>query len=120
MTTRSRSLRSGYGLIRLDPNLLPRLRRARRVLRKSAGAIVNDAVRQYLGRRELDVEPGMQGIETRLREYRRRDPDFSDAWRQFIDAETRLGAEDPVEGRVVDSVAPGPVQAAVRKLLKGS
>ncbi len=59
---------------------------------------------------------GCRNILDRVRAYRRTDPDFDKMWDEFVDAEARFGAEDPVEGSTQKSA--GPAQTLVRDLLR--
>jgi hypothetical protein len=63
----------------------------------------------------------------KLKAYKHADPKFASARAQFVEAEVRYGADDPLEGVVFDIEPPqrktgkskmGPSQAMVRELLK--
>jgi hypothetical protein len=78
--------------------------------------LINEALRSYVARRSAEVEGGLQDILDRVRAYRRADPDFEKMWAEFVDAEARHGAKDPVEGRLQKNA--GPAQTLVRNLLR--
>lgn len=102
--------------LRLDPSLLSGLELLQHVMKKPLNRLINEAVRSYVARRSAEVEGGLQDILDRVRAYRRTDPDFDKLWDEFVDAEARFGAEDPVEGSTQKSA--GPAQTLVRDLLR--
>lgn len=102
--------------LRLDPSLLSGLELLQHVMKKPLNRLINEAVRSYVARRSAEVEGGLQDILDRVRAYRRTDPNFDKMWDEFVDAEARFGAEDPVEGSTQKSA--GPAQTLVRDLLR--
>lgn len=95
--------------------------------------LVNEAVKDYVERRSREVEHGLEATLAKLRAYRQRDPHFKEAIGALVDAEARLGKEDPAEGKVVIGKLvngqlvgeqtiqhAGPVQAGVHRLLNAS
>ncbi|MBI2752542.1 MAG: hypothetical protein HYX46_03365 [Betaproteobacteria bacterium] len=103
--------------LRLDPALLSGLELLQQIQKKPLNRLINEAVRSYVARRSAEVEGGLQDILDRVRAYRRTDPDFERMWAEFVDAEARYGADDPVEGSTQKSA--GPAQTLVRNLLRG-
>ena len=102
--------------LRLDPALLSGLKLLQQLERQPLNRMINEALRSYVARRSAEVEGGLQDILDRVRAYRRTDPDFDKMWGEFVDAEARYGAEDPVEGSARKNA--GPAQTLVRNLLR--
>ncbi|MBI3915449.1 MAG: hypothetical protein HY322_00380 [Betaproteobacteria bacterium] len=102
--------------LRLDPALLSGLRLLQHLEKQPLNRLINEALRSYVARRSAEAEGGLQDILDRVRAYRRSDPDFEKMWAEFVDAEARYGAEDPVEGSSQKNA--GPAQTLVRKLLR--
>jgi len=83
--------------------------------------LLNEAVKNFLIRRgpkELNLETSL----TRLRAYRKRDPEFRQALNAFVESEASL--DDPLEGEVVEGnlvngqlETTGPAQSRIRELL---
>jgi len=103
--------------LRLDPALLNGLKLLQHLEKRPLNRMINEALRGYVARRSAEVEGGLQDILDRVRAYRRTDPDFDKMWAEFVDAEARHGAEDPVEGSLQKRA--GPAQTLVRNLLRG-
>jgi len=103
--------------LRLDPALLSGLKLLQHLEKRPLNRLINEALRSYVARRSAEVEGGLQDILDRVRAYRRTDPDFDKMWGEFVDAEARYGAEDPVEGSTQKSA--GPARTLVRNLLRG-
>jgi hypothetical protein len=91
--------------------------------------LVNEAVKDYVRRRNRDVENELESTLASLRAYRERDPEFEQAIAAFARAEVRHGKEDPAQGEVVigdlvngqlvERQEGGPVQQEIRRLLDG-
>jgi predicted transcriptional regulator len=103
--------------VRLEPRLLRGLELLRGFTKKPLNRLVNEAVLGFIERRSAQVESDLQDQLARVRAYRRSDPGFERAIGELVDAETRHGARDPIEGR--SRKATGPAQAKVRELLGG-
>ena len=119
--------------VRIDPSAQAALENLSRVLKRPMNQLVNEAVKDYVERRSREVERDLEATLTSLRAYRQRDPHFQAAVAAYVDAEARLGKEDPAEGKVViGKLANGrlveertiegasPLQAEVRRLLNAS
>jgi len=119
--------------VRIEPLAQAALENLSRVLKRPMNQLVNEAVKDYVDRRSQEVEHGLEATLAKLRAYRRRDPQFKEAIAAVVDAEARLGKEDPVEGQAVIGKLvngqlveeqtiqdPGPVQAAVRRKLSAA
>lgn len=96
--------------VRLDPQLQEGLMLLQAVLEKPLNRMVNEAVRRFIETRTAEVESDLQQVLTRVRAYRRSDPNFGNAIAQFVSAETSLASNDPVEGST-------PATAAARNRL---
>lgn len=103
--------------VRLDPVLQEGLALLQGVDKKPLNRLVNEAIRDYLEKRGAAVEAELQQILSRVRAYRRADPNYQRAIAEFVAAEAALGAGDPVEGRA--EPAAGPAQRMVQALLRG-
>jgi hypothetical protein len=114
---------------RIEPNVQVGLENLSRLLKRPMNQLVNEAVKDYVRRRNREVERNLESTLASLRAYRERDPEFEQAIAAFARAEARYGKEDPAEGdvvvgklvngRLVDEPASGPVQTEIRKLLDG-
>jgi hypothetical protein len=102
--------------VRLDPALQRGLALLQAVVKTPLNRLVNEAVRSYLERRSAEVEADLTQILKRVRAYRRSDPNFDKLWNEFVEAEARHGAEDPVEGHTEKTA--GPAQSMVHELLR--
>ncbi|MDN5836035.1 MAG: hypothetical protein L0H12_01630 [Nitrosospira sp.] len=58
-------------------------------------------MKNYVDQRNREVEHDLEATLTSLRAYRTRDPHFKEAIAALVDAEARLGKDDPAEGKVV-------------------
>ena len=82
--------------------------------------LLNEAIQSYLQRRGKK-ERALEATLAKLREYRKKDPDFSRADAAFVEAEATL--DDPTEGRIIDERSArenkrsGPIQRKVREVL---
>ena len=99
--------------LRLEPAFEVGLRILKDVLGKPVNKMVNEAVGEYIQRRGAEVETSLTGTLERLKACRQADPNFEYDRRQFIAAEARYSAHDPMEGVVYD-VQP-PTRAATEK-----
>jgi len=113
--------------LRLIPEFEVGLGLLKNILHKPVNKMVNEAVGEYIERRTAEVETDLRGVLEKLKAYKRADPKFAAARAQFVEAEGRHGAVDPVEGVVFDVEPPqrkagksrmGPSQAMVREVLK--
>ena len=112
--------------LRLRPEFEVGLGILKSVLRKPVNKMVNEAVGEYIERRAAEVETDLSGVLEKLKAYKRADRKFAAARAQFVEAEARYGADDLVEGVVVDVEPPrrsvgksktGLSQTMVRELL---
>jgi len=105
--------------LRLTPEYEAGLALLKTALGKPINKLVNEAVGEYIQNRTAELEANLTGLLDQVKAYRRADPAFKQALAKFADAEARHGADDPVEGVVVDVEPPtvGPAQARVRELL---
>jgi hypothetical protein len=113
--------------LRLAPEYEAGLALLKGVLGIPVNKMVNEAVGEYIRKRSAEVEADLAGVLEQVRAYRRADPQFKQARARFVDAEARLGSDDPLEGVVVDVAQPaakrrtakaGPAQTLIRELLK--
>jgi hypothetical protein len=112
---------------RIEPNVQAGLENLSRVLKRPMNQLVNEAVKDYVRRRNWEVERNLESTLASLRAYRERDPDFEQAIAAFARGEARYGKGDPAEGEVavgklvdghlVEEPASGPVQTEIRQLL---
>ena len=102
--------------LRIDPALLSGRKLLQHLEKQPLNRLINEALRSYIARRSAEVEGGLQDILDRVRAYRRTDPDFEKMWAEFVDAEARYGAEDPVKGSSQKQA--GPARTLVRNLLR--
>jgi predicted transcriptional regulator len=101
---------------RIDPTVQAGLYRLSKLLHRPQNQLVNEAVRDFVARRSVELEVDLEATLKELRAYRRKDPGFERAIAAFADAEAGAG-EDPAEGRVVSG--PGPAQRRMRFLIDG-
>ncbi len=87
--------------IRLDPVTQFALENLSRVSKRPMNHLVNEAVKDYVVRRSSDLAQDLEATLASLRAYRLSDPDFEKAIAGFVDAERKIGKDDPVEGQVV-------------------
>ncbi len=98
---------------RIDPTVQARLSILSRVLGQPLNQLVNEAVRDFVFRRSLEVEADLEATLEKLRAYRQRDPHFAGAIEDYVDAEATL-SEDPAEGVRAEL---GPAQTRMLELL---
>ena len=83
---------------------------------RSANHLVNEAIKEYVAKRSLEVESELQETLSELRAYRMRDPDFESAIADIAKAEASA-AHDPADGEVVKRSKP--LRVRLRGLLNG-
>jgi predicted transcriptional regulator len=86
-----------------------------KVRRRTVNQLITEAVNEYLLRRHPE-ERELEDQLARLREYRRRDPQFEKAIRAFVKDE--LEHDDPAEGRP-EKPKSTTLQKEIRALLNG-
>jgi len=112
---------------RIEPVTQAALEALSKTLKRPMNQLVNEAVKQYVARRSVEVERDLEETLERLRAYRELDPDFQRAIDRVAKAESEIGREDPAEGELVLGTLidgrlrdePGPVQAEIDQLLHG-
>ncbi|HSS51456.1 MAG TPA: hypothetical protein VLX28_21135 [Thermoanaerobaculia bacterium] len=101
---------------RIDPAVQMGLSMLSRVLGRPQNQLVNEAVRDFIARRNREVEIDLEATLEALRAYRKSDPNFERAIADYVDAEATL-KEDPAEGQRAEDL--GPAQKRVLELLNG-
>jgi hypothetical protein len=86
------------------------------MLDQSLNQLANEALREYVAKRTLEVEVDLEATLRELRAYRAGDPKFERAIAAFADAEA-AGTHDPADRSVVTQI--GATQAKVQDLLNG-
>lgn len=99
---------------RIDPVVKAGLSRLSKLRRKSLNHLANEAIKEYVARRTVEIEHELEATLEDLRAYRRSDPDFARAIAAAVDAEV-AARHDPAEGRVVEDA--GRAESVVRDLL---
>ena len=99
---------------RVDPVVKAGLTKLSELTHKSLNHLANEAIKEFVARRTLEVEDELEATLEDLRAYRKSDPDFERAIAEFVDAEM-TATHDPAEGRVVSKV--GRTESAVLDLL---
>ena len=99
---------------RIDPVVKAGLFKLSKLMNASANQLVNEAIKEFLARRFLEVEDELESTLEELRAYRKSDSDFERAIAEFVEAEMTV-KHDPAEGRVVTE--PGRKESVVRNLL---
>ncbi len=107
--------------LRMEAEERAALENLSRIERRPVNQLLNEAVKSLLlrrGPRERSLETSLE----RLRAYRKRDPELSEARKAFIDSEASLADPlegEPIEGKLIDGrVAPiGPTHSRIRELL---
>lgn len=99
---------------RIDPTVKAGLTKLSKLTRKSLNQLANDAIKEFVARRTLEVERELEATLDELRAYRRSDPDFERAIEAVVQAEA-TATHDPAEGRAVEQ--PGRTETAVLKIL---
>lgn len=101
--------------LRMDPVVRDGLSKLSTILGRSLNDLTNEALKEFITRRTLEVERGLESTLADLRAYRQRDPNFERAIGAVADAEASA-KHDPAEGHVVN--AAGATESIVIKLLK--
>ena len=85
---------------RIDPVVKAGLAKLGKLTNASLNQLANEAIKEFVVRRTLEVEDELESTLEDLRAYRKGDPDFEHAIAAFAEAET-TAKHDPAEGRVV-------------------
>lgn len=99
---------------RIDPVVKAGLSKLSKLKHTSLNQLANEALKDFVARRMLDVEGELDSTLEDLRAYRKSDPDFEHAIAEFVEAEVTV-KHDPAEGHVVTEV--GQNEAVVLGLL---
>lgn len=99
---------------RIDPAVKIGLSKLSKIKHKSLNQLVNEAIKEYVARRTLEVENDLESTLEDLRAYRKSDPDFERAIADVVEAEA-TAKQDPAEGQVV--MEAGRTEAVVLDLL---
>ncbi len=99
---------------RIDPVVKTGLSKLSKLTRKSLNQLANEAIKEFVARRTLEVEDELEATLEDLRAYRKSDPDFEHAIAEVVEAEMTV-KHDPAEGRVVTEI--GRNEAVVLDLL---
>ena len=102
---------------RLDSDVQAALDHLSQLLHRPKNRLINEAVKLYVEQESLKVEKELSATLTAMRAHRQRDANFEQTIDAFVDAEARLGAADPVEGRPV--IVESPVRTKIRRMLNG-
>jgi predicted transcriptional regulator len=98
---------------RIDPVLKDGLSKLSRLEHRSLNQLANQAIKEFVARRMVEVEDDLASTLEDLRAWRKQDPDFALAIAEFVNAE--VTEDDPAEGRVVTRA--GPTEAALLQIL---
>ncbi len=85
---------------RIDPVVKTGLSKLSKLTRKSLNQLANEAIKEFVARRTLELEDELESTLEDLRAYRKRDPDCERAIAAVVEAEMTV-KHDPAEGRVV-------------------
>ncbi len=99
---------------RLETKLEAALDHLSEITRRTKNSLINEAVRNLVEKRGLELENELEQTLEKLRAYRQKDPDFEEAIDAFARAEVAGAGEDPLEG--VISGPQGAVQSEIREL----
>lgn len=104
--------------IRLDPIVKAGLAKLSKLKHQSLNQLANEALREFVAKRTLEVENELESTLEELRAYRRSDPNFERAIAAFVEAEVTAD-HDPAEGRVltVTEARVGQTESVVLDLL---
>jgi hypothetical protein len=91
---------------RLDPPVQESLLKLQRFLNVPQNRLVNEAVKVFVEQKTSEVVANVEDLVASVRLHREADPDFEQAIAQLVNAESKLGGTDPVEGSVVAELAP--------------
>lgn len=83
---------------------------------KSANQLANEAIKEFVAKRSMEVENELTDTLSQLKAYRTRDPDFGRSIADFVETEA-LSIDDPVEGKAVKKAEA--LQVRLRSLLNG-
>lgn len=83
---------------------------------RSSNQLVNEAIKEFVAKRSLEIESDLQATLADLRAYRKGDPNFDAAIARTAEIETSV-LDDPAEGKVVTKARP--LKARLRSLLDG-
>ena len=100
---------------RLEPAVQAALDILSTVLKRPKNRLINEAVKLYVQQKSREVEQELEGTLRALRAYRRKDPAFKKAIKEFIEAEAKFAGGDPAEGRQIG--VKGNVQSQIRRKL---
>ena len=89
---------------RIDPVVRDGLFKLSELLHRPANQLANDALKEYVDRRIVEVEDDLESTLEDLRAYRESDPNFDRAIAEIADAEARM-KNDPAEGKRVKPTA---------------
>ena len=99
---------------RLDPVVKAGLSKLSELQHQSLNQLANQAIKEFVARRIVEVENELESTLADLRAYRKSDPDFERAMIAVVEAEV-AAKDDPAEGTVVKDV--GQTEAVVLDLL---
>ena len=99
---------------RIDSVVKAGLSKLSKLKHESLNQLANQAIKEFVTRRTLEVEAELESTLEDLRVYRKCDPDFERAIDEFVEAEM-TAKHDPAEGRVVSEV--GRTESVVLDLL---
>ena len=89
---------------RIEPVLKEGPSKLSRLEHRSLNQLANQAIKEFVAKRMLEVEDDLESTLEDLRAYRKRDPDFARAIAEIVDAE--VTGHDPAEGHVVPHGGP--------------
>lgn len=99
---------------RIDPVVKEGLSKLSKLKHQSLNQLANEAIKEFVARRTLEVVDELESTLEDLRAYRKSDPNFERAIAAFAEAEITV-KHDPAEGRVVTEA--GRTEAVVLNLL---
>ena len=73
---------------RIDPVVKDGLSKLSNLLHQSLNQLANEAIKEFVARRILEVENDLESTLEDLRAYRKSDPNFERAIADFVEAET--------------------------------
>jgi len=85
--------------IRLKDDVQSALATLSKYTHVTMNTLVNEAVQSYLDQNLPQAENELEATLTKLRSYRKRDPNFEKSIQMFAEAEAKY--PDPIEGRIV-------------------
>jgi predicted transcriptional regulator len=83
---------------------------------RSSNQLVNEAIKEFVAKRSLEIEDDLKATLADLRAYRLRDPNFDAALAKAAEIEASV-TDDPAEGKVVTETEP--LKVRLRGLLDG-